>query len=110
MVKPKGIRTPQGKADFKSEAGNVQDEPGMSCLIWQQEAIRQSLLGFYQKDSGANMKKFSWIKDRVICASIRKTNTIRWNTPNIFKSKLGDKTVHGHSLVDEKEPIHYFEI
>lgn len=65
MVKPKGVRPPQEKADLKSEAGNVQDEPGMSCLIWKQEAIRQSLLVFYQKDSGANMK-FSWINDGVI--------------------------------------------
>lgn len=34
MVKTKRVRAPGGQADSKFEAGNVQDEPGMSCLIW----------------------------------------------------------------------------
>lgn len=43
--------------------------------------------------------------------SIRKTNEIGLYTWNIFKSKLGEKKYFiGHSLVDEKEPNHYFEI
>ena len=58
-------RTTQGRADSESETGNVPDEPGISILSDMTAGSHQGLPGFYQKDSCANMKKFSWIKDGV---------------------------------------------